>query len=57
MGKGGFHLSSKTICPECGEKIRRVRDSYSCGRDGMPRHFRCVYKPVESEMAVTGGDE
>ena len=59
MGDRGFHLSSKTICPECGKPIRRTQsDSYSCpAPDYQPRHFACVYKPAESEMAVTAGDD
>jgi hypothetical protein len=59
MGDGGWHLPSKTICPECGKPIRRTKhDSYSCpAPDHKPRHFRCVYPPAESEMAVTRGDE
>lgn len=53
MGDGGWHLSSKTICPICGHKIRRGRDSYSEGKDGVPVHFRCRYP----EMAVTNGEQ
>lgn len=51
VGDGGWHLSSKTVCPDCGKRIRRGHHSYSCGADGVPRHFYCVYP----EMAVSAG--
>lgn len=58
MGKGGWHLSSKTPCVVCGKPIKRGRDSYACPKwlDG-PAHFQCVYPPADSEMATTTGEE
>ena len=59
MGDKGFHLSSKTICPVCGEPIRRTRsDSYSCAAwlDFQPAHIRCAAERQPREMATTGGD-
>lgn len=51
-------LSSKTVCPLCGERIKRGRDSYgSHPQTFEPCHFRCLYKPGQSEMATTNGGQ
>lgn len=52
MGDGGWHLSSRTICPICKQKIRRGKDSYATNSAGEPVHFHCRYP---DEMAVTNG--
>jgi hypothetical protein len=60
MGRGGFHLSSKTLCCVCHQPIKRTQShSVACPRwlGYEPAHFRCVYPAATSEMAVTGGDE
>ena len=56
MGKGGWHLSSKTLCVICHQPIKRTKtqvDSYAepSWLSG-PAHFRCVYP----EMATTNGE-
>jgi len=60
MGKGGWHLSSKTICPVCQKPIKRTQsDSYSCAAwlDFQPAHIRCAAKTQPREMAATAGTD
>ena len=53
MGKGGFHLSSKTPCAVCGKPIKRGTSYADPAWLGGPAHFRCAYP----EMATTNGDD
>jgi len=60
MGKGGWHLSSKTLCCVCGQPIRRTQsDSYSCAAwlDFEPAHIRCAADTQPREMAATAGTD
>ena len=53
MGKGGWHLSSKTPCAVCGKPIKLTLAHSYCEPSWLsgPAHFRCVYP----EMATTNG--